>query len=167
METGSRLHEIFGDTISAYTRQQAIEDGVLVAVDEKTSREAGFNCPVSLTRLYGQIAWNGTKPTTNGRPTRTSPVVFGMSSIMAHMAIKRASGGTQLMYQLYRVPRGGRGHKARARTEADQRSGRRRREVIKAWIAQGIGGGAPMPNKLVPCKHLDYDEDVLLWLRRH
>lgn len=43
----------FGSVISAYTRSQAIEDGVLVDVSE-TAREAGFNIPVAVTRTV----WN-------------------------------------------------------------------------------------------------------------
>ena len=39
----------FGPTINAYTRAQAIEDGILVDVSE-TAREAGFTIPVAVTR---------------------------------------------------------------------------------------------------------------------
>ncbi len=39
----------FGPLIDAYTRTQAIEDGVLVDVSE-TAREAGFKIPVAVTR---------------------------------------------------------------------------------------------------------------------
>ena len=39
----------FGPVIFAYTRAQAIEDGVLVDVSE-TAREAGFRIPVAVTR---------------------------------------------------------------------------------------------------------------------
>ncbi len=41
--------EPFGPVIFAYTRSQAIEDGVLVDVSE-TAREAGFKAPVAVTR---------------------------------------------------------------------------------------------------------------------
>ena len=41
--------EIFGPVIHAYTRSQAIDDGVLVDVSE-TAREAGFKIPVALSR---------------------------------------------------------------------------------------------------------------------
>ena len=43
-------NSLFSDTelIAAYSRQQAIEDGVLVDVSE-TAREAGFRIPVALT----------------------------------------------------------------------------------------------------------------------
>ena len=43
----------FGHVLSAYTRAQAIEDGILVDVSE-TAREAGFTIPVALTRSV----WN-------------------------------------------------------------------------------------------------------------
>lgn len=39
----------FGPVIFAYTRANAIEDGVLVAVDEKMAREAGFRFPIAFT----------------------------------------------------------------------------------------------------------------------
>ena len=39
----------FGPVIDAYTRAQAIEDGILVDVS-KTAREAGFKIPVAVTR---------------------------------------------------------------------------------------------------------------------
>ena len=43
----------FGPAISAYTRAQAIEDGILVDVSD-TAREAGFTIPVAVTRSV----WN-------------------------------------------------------------------------------------------------------------
>ena len=39
----------FDPLISAYTRAQAIEDGILVDISE-TAREAGFRIPVAVTR---------------------------------------------------------------------------------------------------------------------
>jgi hypothetical protein len=43
------MKEIFGDVIYAYTRAQAIDDGVLVDVTE-TAREAGIKHPTALTQ---------------------------------------------------------------------------------------------------------------------
>lgn len=43
------MMDLFGPVIYAYTRAQAIEDGLLVDVSE-TAREAGFRWPVALTR---------------------------------------------------------------------------------------------------------------------
>lgn len=35
------IHEVFGEVISTYTREQALEDGVLIDVTEQ-AKEAGF-----------------------------------------------------------------------------------------------------------------------------
>ena len=44
-----RTAEPFGPVVFAYSRRQAIEDGVLVDVTD-TAREAGFRIPVALSR---------------------------------------------------------------------------------------------------------------------
>ena len=44
--------------LSAYTRAQAIADGILVDVSE-TAREAGFNIPVALTRTVWDYGDDG------------------------------------------------------------------------------------------------------------
>lgn len=49
----SQLEELFGPVIYAYTREQAIEDGVLIDL-APTAAEAGFNCPVACTAAV----WN-------------------------------------------------------------------------------------------------------------
>ena len=50
---GQDLGDIFGDPIAAYTRRQAIEDGVLVDLMQPQTvglvREAGFKFPVAMT----------------------------------------------------------------------------------------------------------------------
>jgi hypothetical protein len=43
------LEDLFGPVIHAYSRAEALEDGVLVDVTS-TAREAGFRIPVALTR---------------------------------------------------------------------------------------------------------------------
>jgi len=49
------MEEVFGNVIYAYTRKQAIEDGVLVDVS-KTAREAGFLWPFAMTaEVWGLI----------------------------------------------------------------------------------------------------------------
>ena len=50
-ETGKAT--AFAPAISAYTRAQAIDDGILVDISD-TAREAGFNIPVAITRTV----WN-------------------------------------------------------------------------------------------------------------
>jgi hypothetical protein len=53
-------HPIFGSVIHAYTRAQALEDGVLVAVPEKMQRDAGIRFPMALTRAVWEkcVAWS-------------------------------------------------------------------------------------------------------------
>ena len=50
------MEELFGPVISSYSRDQAIEDGVLVAFPEMQTmaKEAGFTLPVALST----VAWN-------------------------------------------------------------------------------------------------------------
>jgi hypothetical protein len=97
-------HPVFGQVIHAYTRAQAIDDGYLVDVTE-TAREAGFRFPVALTRA----AWDERdtrRQTYQDEAGRLWDVLW-----MASRAARR--GGDLIHYQIYRVPRGGRGHKAR------------------------------------------------------
>ena len=44
----SSMMDFFGEPISAYTREQALEDGVLIDVTD-TARENGFRIPVAIT----------------------------------------------------------------------------------------------------------------------
>ncbi len=43
-------NDLFGEPIHAYTRDQALADGVLVALDPKLCKEAGFKYHVAVTR---------------------------------------------------------------------------------------------------------------------
>lgn len=45
----SETSSIFGEMIYSYSREQAINDGVLIPVDEKICREAGIRLPVCVT----------------------------------------------------------------------------------------------------------------------
>ena len=47
-ESNQQVGDIFGEVIYAYTRKQAIADGVLVDVTE-TAKEAGFKWPFAMT----------------------------------------------------------------------------------------------------------------------
>ena len=49
--------DVFGEVIFAYTRAQAIEDGVLIDVSS-LAKEAGFRYPVALT----SAAWHWIEP---------------------------------------------------------------------------------------------------------
>ena len=48
MHKNDEMKELFGEVISAYSRAQAIDDGVLVDVSE-TAKEAGFKWPFAMT----------------------------------------------------------------------------------------------------------------------
>ena len=52
------LRELFGEVIYAYTRAEAIADGVLIDVTE-TAKEVGFRLPVALTAAAWAdcVAW--------------------------------------------------------------------------------------------------------------
>lgn len=48
MESENNVKELFGEVIYAYTREQAIADGVLIDVS-KMAKEAGIRFPVAVT----------------------------------------------------------------------------------------------------------------------
>ena len=108
--------------ISVYTRQNALDDGVLIDVT-KEAREAGFAIPVAMTaESFGRcVAWTKDDSKRTGtyqdQAGRLWDVVW-----MAHVAVRsvtkngaeasrfardvhQSSGGSQLTYDLYVVPR--------------------------------------------------------------
>ena len=107
------VDNVFGPVIYGYSREQAIEDGVLVDVSE-TAREAGFKFPVCLTSAAYEdcVAWDAEdskRQTIQDIEGRLWDVLW-----MASLAAKQ--GGQEIRFQLYRVPRGGKGRKARLTT---------------------------------------------------
>ena len=113
MDQQQSMTDFFGPVIHAYTRAQAIEDGTLVDVSE-TAKEAGFNIPVALTRAVWEdcVAWNdddNKRQTYQDESGRLWDVLY-----MLFFAIKSGRSNSDVkLYQLRRVPRGGRGHMAR------------------------------------------------------
>ena len=105
------------DVISAYTRQDALTDGVLIDVTP-TATEAGFSIPVAMTSAawHGTVRWtdaderNKSGGTGQSEDGRLWDVLW-----MAHAAVRSASNqaGRTLSYQLLRVPTEGRGTQAR------------------------------------------------------
>ena len=109
-DTPADLAEIFGEVISSYTRTQAIDDGILVDVSH-TAQEAGFSFPVALTRAAWSdcVEWSeadSKRQTYQDESGRLWDVLW-----MASRAARR--GGQEIRFQLYRVPRGGRGMRPR------------------------------------------------------
>ncbi|MFK5892639.1 MAG: hypothetical protein QM504_05415 [Pseudomonadota bacterium] len=98
---------IFDDwhVVSAYTRKTAISDGVLVDISE-IAKEAGFKLPVALTRTVWNdcVEWDdkdSKRQIHQDQEGRLWDIVY-----MAAMA-GRNSNSSELIYELYSVPRGG------------------------------------------------------------
>ncbi|MGW2890661.1 DUF6573 family protein [Streptomyces griseoruber] len=102
------------EIIHAYTRAQALADGVLTAADAELAREAGFVVPVALTSAVweGCVAWN------DGDSERQVPQdergrLWDVLT-MARAAIRRGGeDGDRVTVDLRRVPRDGRARQAR------------------------------------------------------
>lgn len=108
------LQEIFGDVIHAYSRANAIEDGFLVDVTT-TAKEAGFKCPVAITREAWEqfVAWsdedNKKQRTLQDEEGRLWDVLW-----MAYCEIKKVKAPCQtLPYTFYCVPKDGRSRTAK------------------------------------------------------
>lgn len=108
------LFDLFGEVIHSYTREQAIADGVLVDLTALAA-EAGFSCPVAITRTAWAHAIEWTRSEGWQDETgRAWDVVW-----MASNAARRAARSTgRRNFDLFRVPNTGRGHQARRITLA-------------------------------------------------
>lgn len=107
------MAKFFGEPVYTYTRAQAIEDGILVDITE-TAKEAGFSCPVAITAAAWSdcVEWtdaDSKRQTYQDESGRLWDVIW-----MASLAARR--GGMETLFQLYRVPRGGRGVRPRLAT---------------------------------------------------
>ena len=113
MQVNSAEHDSpFGDVIYSYTRAQALEDGYLVDVSEM-AREAGFKLNTVLTRTVWNdcVEWDdddSKRQTYQDQDGRLWDVLF-----MASNSARMNPNSSQILYQLYRVPRGGRGKRAK------------------------------------------------------
>ncbi|CAM5220057.1 hypothetical protein CDEF62S_00556 [Castellaniella defragrans] len=102
------------ELIHAYSRAQAIADGVLVDVTA-TAREAGFSVPVAMTRTVWAdcVEWaaetDKRKATCQDEAGRLWDVVW-----MANRAARRAAGARCCIFEVLRVPREGRGNRPRS-----------------------------------------------------
>jgi hypothetical protein len=110
-DTGS----VFGEPVHIYSRAQAIADGNLIDVTD-TAREAGFRLPVAITAAAWAdcVAWSAADSqwqTCQDEAGRLWDVVW-----MASFAARGGKDAQQLLFRLYRVPRGGRGVQPRLAT---------------------------------------------------
>lgn len=96
---------LFGEPIYAYTRAQALDDGVLVDVSD-LAEEAGFRYPVAMTRAAWAdcVEWSdgySEKQVCQDETARLWDVLW----LAAHAA--RRSTGDRLIFGVHRVPRDG------------------------------------------------------------
>jgi hypothetical protein len=82
--------------IFAYTRAQAIADGVLVDVTD-AAREAGFRIPVALTRAV----WDGYVAVPAGVECQDERGRLWDVLFMLRFAIAKGDGGGELRYRLH------------------------------------------------------------------
>jgi len=99
--------DIFGEIIHSYTRDQAIEDGVLVDVSEM-AKETGFKIPVAVTDAVWEqyIRWDDEdtdKQTIQDQSGRLKDVLW-----MLYLACKNSKDKSCIYYVLDIIPRDGR-----------------------------------------------------------
>lgn len=112
--------EIFGGPIDSYGRGEAIADGYLVDVTE-TAREAGLSFPVALTRVAWEncVAWSDDDSARKHWPQDQAGRlwdVLSMARFFMRGAVRRNPAADRFAMQVLRVPREGRGVKARVVT---------------------------------------------------
>jgi hypothetical protein len=100
-------HPFFGEVISVYTRAQALADGVLIDAGPM-AREVGFRWPVAITAgaWADCVTWDAAdseRQTPQDQSGRLWDVLF----MAAYAARANAKGGSELSFELYRVPRDG------------------------------------------------------------
>ena len=117
VQDNARAAEIFGEPICSYSRAQALEDGYLVDVSE-TAREAGFRFPVALTSAAWDdcVEWSDEDSARKHWPQDQSGRlwdVLTMTRFYMRGAVRRDPATDHFALQVLRVPREGRGVKAR------------------------------------------------------
>ena len=103
----------FGETIYAYTRAQALEDGVLVDVSEM-AREAGFKVPVAVTRAVWDQYIEWTVEDTNNQTVQDERCRLWDVLWRLMFAIKTTdSEADPIIYQFDMIPRDGKSRSAK------------------------------------------------------
>ena len=104
----------WGELVHRYTRAQAIADGLLIDVSTM-AKEAGFRIAVALTaHVWADcVEWtdaDSIRQVTQDEAGRLWDVLW-----MSNIAARRAQSD-RLIFELFRVPRGGRGQRPRRTT---------------------------------------------------
>lgn len=109
------MSDIFGEPIHTYSRQQALDDGVLVDVTDM-AKATGFRFPVAMTSAAWADAVKWTDKDSERQTYQDESGRLKDALWMGYCAARRNSGKSAVDFQFYRVPRGGRGHMARLTT---------------------------------------------------
>lgn len=104
----------WGELAHKYTRAQAIADGLLIDVSTM-AKEAGFRIAVALTAQVWTdcVEWteaDSIRQVTQDEAGRLWDVLW-----LAHIAARRVKSD-RVIFELFRVPRGGRGQRPRRTT---------------------------------------------------
>lgn len=104
----------WGDLVHSYSREQAIADGLLIDVST-VAREAGFRLTVALSaQVWADcVEWtdaDSERQISQDEAGRLWDVLW-----LARLSARR-SQTDRVMFDLYRVPRGGRGQRPRRTT---------------------------------------------------
>ncbi|GAB2872910.1 DUF6573 family protein [Streptomyces mayteni] len=112
---GAERGEATAAVVDAYSRADALEDGVLVAVDAELARQAGLPVPVALTAAAHAdcVAWSAEDDARKGTCQDEVGRLWDVLN-MVRFALRRLRR-TEWRYlvELYRVPRPGRARTAR------------------------------------------------------
>jgi hypothetical protein len=97
----------FGEVIYAYTRKQAIEDGVLIDVTDM-AREAGFRWPVAVTAAVWAdcVAWSD-EDNAHQPYQDESGRLWDLLFVATYAVQTARQDNGQLKYDIWRVPRDG------------------------------------------------------------
>lgn len=114
------VDDLFGEPVQTYTRAQALDDGVLIDCSS-TAWEAGIVWPVAITAAAWAdcVGWSDADDLRKRGHTGQSESarlwdVCWMASMAIRAALRRGQGEAgSLAFQLYRVPRDGRGIRPR------------------------------------------------------
>lgn len=98
--------EFFGEAIFTYTRQQAIEDGVLVDVSE-VAQQVGFKIPVALTNsvYLDYVKWRKIDNETQcyqNESGRLSDVLW-----IAYLHARKVTDKNKVYFKVFNIPRDG------------------------------------------------------------
>ena len=104
-ETHKKADGFFGETIYSYTRQQAIDDGVLIDIT-KAAAEAGFKIEVALTAAAYQDCVSWTDADNQQAYQDESGRLWDLLT-MAMNAARRSAGNSSATFQVLRIPKDG------------------------------------------------------------